>query len=102
MGEQPDLDEELDRLQERMPDGVSRVMQKVRGPAVARYRIPVGIALTVGGVFGFLPVLGILDGAARACRDRPGRAGDAPAAGAPGGARQSQAFAEVLSGVRAA
>ena len=58
MGEQPDLDEELDRLQQRMPDGVSRVMRKVRGPDVDRYRIPVGVALTVGGVFGFLPVLG--------------------------------------------
>jgi hypothetical protein len=58
MGEQPDLEEELDRLQQRVPDGVSRVMRKVRGPAVAPYRIPVGVALTVGGVFGFLPVLG--------------------------------------------
>jgi hypothetical protein len=30
----------------------------VRSPKVAPYRIPVGVALTVGGCFGFLPVLG--------------------------------------------
>src|SRR3954471_19463723 len=56
--DRPDLDDELDRLQERVPHGIARVMRKVRGPAVAPYRIPVGVALTVGGVFGFLPVLG--------------------------------------------
>ena len=55
---QPDLDEELDRLQERLPDGVSRLMQKVRSPAAAPYRIPVGVALTAGGIVGFLPILG--------------------------------------------
>ena len=54
----PDLDEELDRLQERLPHRASRLMQKVRSPSAARYRIPVGIALTAGGVVGFLPILG--------------------------------------------
>lgn len=54
----PNLDEELDRLQARMPDGVSRIMGTIRGPAVKPYRIPVGVALTAGGVLGFLPVLG--------------------------------------------
>ena len=53
-----DLEEELDRLQERVPDGMSRVMRKVRSPSAARYRIPVGVALTAGGVVGFLPILG--------------------------------------------
>ena len=54
----PDLDEELDRLQEWVPHGVARVVRKVRSPAVAPYRIPVGVALTAGGVVGFLPILG--------------------------------------------
>ena len=54
----PDLDDELDRLQERVPHGVSKVMKKVRGPSAKPYRIPIGIALTVGGVFGFLPLVG--------------------------------------------
>src|ERR1700710_2721354 len=53
-----DLNEELDRLQEWVPHGVARVVRKVRSPAVAPYRIPVGIALTAGGVVGFLPILG--------------------------------------------
>ena len=56
--DRPDLDEELDRLQERLPDGLSRFMKKVRSPAAAPYRIPAGVALTTGGLFGFLPVLG--------------------------------------------
>ena len=53
-----ELNEELDRLQTRLPDRVARFMQKVRGPAAAVYRIPVGIALIGGGVIGFLPILG--------------------------------------------
>jgi hypothetical protein len=56
--DQPDLNEELDRLQERVLHRVARVMCKVRSPAVAPYRIPVGIALTAGGIVGFLPILG--------------------------------------------
>ena len=57
-GGKPDLDEELDRLQARLPDGVSRFMKKVRSPAVAPYRIPAGIALMAAGLVGFLPILG--------------------------------------------
>ena len=54
----PDLNEELDRLQEWVPDRMARVVRKVRSPEAAPYRIPVGIALTAGGVVGFLPILG--------------------------------------------
>ena len=57
-GGKPDLDEELDRLQARLPDGVARFMKKVRSPAVAPYRIPAGIALMAGGLIGFMPILG--------------------------------------------
>ncbi len=93
-GDKPDLDEELDRLQARLPHKVSRFMKKVRSPEVAPYRIPAGIALTAGGLVGFLPIVGILDGAARARRAGAGRAGDAPAAGAAvaevNGKRKSQ------------
>jgi hypothetical protein len=56
--DKPDLDEELDRLQERLPHRVSHFVRKVRSPAAAPYRIPAGIALTVGGIAGFLPILG--------------------------------------------
>jgi hypothetical protein len=57
-GDAPDLEEELDRLQERLPNRISHVIRKVRSPSVAPYRIPVGVALTAGGLAGFLPVLG--------------------------------------------
>ena len=58
MSQPPDLDEEMDRLLERLPDGAARAMRKVRAPEAARYRIPAGVALTVGGVLGFMPILG--------------------------------------------
>ena len=58
MTQTPDLDQELDRLQQRLPDGASRVIGKVRSPRVKPYRIPVGVALIAGGVVGFLPILG--------------------------------------------
>src|SRR6188508_959977 len=54
----PNLDEELDQLQARVPHRVSKVMEKVRSPSAKPFRIPLGIALTVGGVVGFLPILG--------------------------------------------
>jgi len=54
----PDLDEELDHLQARVPHHVSKVMKKVRSPSAKPYRIPIGIALLGGGVVGFLPILG--------------------------------------------
>ena len=57
-GDKPDLDEELDRLEARLPHKVARVMKKVRSPEVAPYRIPAGIALAAGGLVGFLPIVG--------------------------------------------
>jgi hypothetical protein len=54
----PDLDVELDRLERRLPDWPARLMRQIRSPAAERYRIPAAVALTVGGLFGFLPVLG--------------------------------------------
>ena len=57
-GDAPDLDDEMERLIDRMPAKVGQAMRKVRSPEAAPYRIPAGVALTVGGVFGFLPVLG--------------------------------------------
>jgi hypothetical protein len=57
-GDTPDLDDELDRLQEWVPDRVSKVVRKVRSPEAKPYRIPIGVALTAGGIVGFLPILG--------------------------------------------
>jgi hypothetical protein len=54
----PDLGAELDRLERRLPDWPAWLMRKVRSPAAERYRMPAAVALTVGGLFGVLPVLG--------------------------------------------
>ena len=54
----PDFDEEMDRLQDHMPDWAGRKFDRLRQPEAIWVRVPAGIALTGGGVFGFLPVLG--------------------------------------------
>src|SRR5215471_18755237 len=58
MSDKPDFDEEMDRLQGYMPDWASRNIDRLRQPEAVWVRVPAGIALTGGGVFGFLPVLG--------------------------------------------
>jgi hypothetical protein len=55
---EPDLDRELERLETRLPDRIAGVMKTVREGSAWR-RVPIGSALIVGGVFSFLPVLGI-------------------------------------------
>ena len=57
MGDKPNFDEEMDQLQGHMPDWASRI-DRLRQPEAVWVRVPAGIALTGGGVFGFLPVLG--------------------------------------------
>src|SRR5678816_2892628 len=54
----PDFDEEMDRLQDHMPDWAGRNLDRLRQPEAVWVRVPAGIALTGGGVLGFLPVLG--------------------------------------------
>lgn len=54
----PDFDEEMDRLQDHMPDWAGRNFDRLRQPQAVWVRVPAGIALTGGGVFGVLPVLG--------------------------------------------
>ena len=54
----PDFDEEMDRLQDHMPDWAGRNFDRLRHPKAVWVRVPAGIALTGGGVLGFLPVLG--------------------------------------------
>ena len=54
----PDFDEEMDRLQDHMPDWAGRKFDRLRPPRSVWVRVPAGIALTGGGVLGFLPVLG--------------------------------------------
>ena len=52
------LERSFDRLQRRFPVA-ARVLANLRQPRSRWYRIPLGILLVLGGIFSFLPVLGI-------------------------------------------
>jgi hypothetical protein len=52
------LERGLDRFQRRLPKGAAGALGSVRGPGGAWIRLPAGGLLLVGGVLGFLPVLG--------------------------------------------
>jgi len=54
-----DFHEEMDRLQGHMPDWAGRHLNRLRHPRAVWVRVPAGIALTGGGVFSVLPVLGL-------------------------------------------
>ena len=55
----PDFHEEMDRLQGHMPGWAGRRLNRLREPKAVWLRVPAGIALTGGGVFSVLPVLGL-------------------------------------------
>jgi hypothetical protein len=46
-------------LERELPEPVARALQRLRRPQARWFRIPLGGVLIVGGVFSFLPVLGI-------------------------------------------
>ena len=48
----------LDRWQGRLPGWAARVMDWLRRPSSRWLRMPIGVLLVVGGLLGFLPVLG--------------------------------------------
>jgi hypothetical protein len=63
-GDNPDrdkeaLDHQLDRLQRKMPASVGRLIGRLRKPTARWVRIPVGTLLIMGGIFSFLPILGL-------------------------------------------
>jgi hypothetical protein len=53
-----ELEERLDRLEQRMPRFVAVAVRFTRHPS-PYVRVPLGVGLVAGGVFSFLPVLGI-------------------------------------------
>ncbi|MDB5473215.1 MAG: hypothetical protein JWP99_518 [Devosia sp.] len=53
------LNRQFERLQRRIPDFAARLLKRVRRPESRWFRIPLGILLVLGGIFSFLPVLGI-------------------------------------------
>jgi hypothetical protein len=53
------FDDEMARFEEQIPDWAGRKLKRLRSPQAVWVRVPAGIALTGGGILGFLPVLGI-------------------------------------------
>lgn len=53
------LGRRFDRLQRQLPGFAGGTLQGLRTPAMRWVRIPMGTLLVIGGVFSFLPVLGI-------------------------------------------
>jgi hypothetical protein len=58
MEQQPDLNDELERLQGHLPGWAAVVVQRTMCQTSVWVRIPAGVALTAGGVLGFLPIVG--------------------------------------------
>ncbi|WP_119155062.1 hypothetical protein [Caldimonas tepidiphila] len=53
-----DLDRAYEGLERETPDRVSRAIRWLRSPGSRWIRLPLGLLLIAGGVFGFLPILG--------------------------------------------
>ena len=49
---------ELNVIQKCLPHWGARVLESARKPSAVWLRAPLGIALAIAGLFGFLPVLG--------------------------------------------
>ena len=52
------LERSLDRLEGRLPNWIARPVRGLRNPDARWIRIPVGILFIIGGLVGFLPILG--------------------------------------------
>jgi membrane-bound ClpP family serine protease len=53
------LQRQFDRIERRIPNFASRMLSWLRRPEARLIRIPLGLLLILGGIFSFLPVLGI-------------------------------------------
>lgn len=53
------LNRQLDRLEQELPNSVSRCIRWLREPSARWIRIPVGVLLIIGGIFSILPLLGL-------------------------------------------
>jgi len=55
---QTDGDWRMERLIDKLPTRIGSTVRYVRQPSARYLRVPVGVALTFGGLVGFLPVAG--------------------------------------------
>jgi hypothetical protein len=58
MRDKPDLDREINRLTQFLPDWAGRLIRWLRGPSCRIIRITLAILFVLGGIVGFLPILG--------------------------------------------
>jgi hypothetical protein len=58
MREKAELDRELDLLTQRLPEWAARLIRWLRGPSCRLVRVTLAILLVLGGLVGFLPILG--------------------------------------------
>jgi hypothetical protein len=52
------LERRIDRISHRLPAGLARFLRWLKGPSSRWVRIPIALLLIVGGLAGFLPILG--------------------------------------------
>jgi hypothetical protein len=57
--QQKKFDRLLARLQAKLPDKLARAMSWLVSPSAIFLRLPLGILCVIGGIFSFLPVLGV-------------------------------------------
>ena len=53
------LDRQFERLERKLPGSAGRSLRWLRLPSSAWVRVPVALLLCVGGLFSFLPILGL-------------------------------------------
>ena len=58
MSPPPNLENELERLEGRVPRKLARSLRWLREPSSRLVRFPIGIVLVLCGLLGFLPILG--------------------------------------------
>ena len=53
-----ELNEQLRKLEQRLPAALARIVRWLRQPFSGFVRVPLACALILGGIVGFLPILG--------------------------------------------
>jgi hypothetical protein len=56
---QKKFDRMVARLQAKLPGSLARAMAWLLSPSAVLLRLPLGILFVIGGIFSFLPVLGV-------------------------------------------
>lgn len=54
----PKLNQEMEKLERRLPKSAARLVGWLRDPSARWFRIPAAVVLVLGGIVGFLPIFG--------------------------------------------